>query len=59
MYAGASEPVLLNSSHNSGSCNHGGIIVVGNSSNSSNINCALEEKTGLLQQDEPNIHDLI
>lgn len=58
MYAGASEPVLLNSSNNSGGCNHAGIILVGNSS-SSNINCALEEKTGLLQQDEPNIQDLI
>lgn len=56
MYAGASEPVLLNSGNNS--CNHGGIIAVGNS-NSNNMNCALEEKTGLLQQDEPNIQDLI
>lgn len=54
MYAGSSEPALLNT----GSCN--GIIGVGSSSGIGNSNnCALEEKTGLLQQDEPNIQDLI
>lgn len=52
MYADSSQPTLLNS----GSCN--GIIGVGSSTNIGSTSSALEEKTGLLQQDEP-MQDLL
>lgn len=54
MYADSSEPTLLNAN----SCN--GIIGVSSSNNiGTGTNSVLEEKTGLLQQDEPNIQDLL
>lgn len=54
MYADTMEPTLLNTNN----CN--GISSISGSNNiSPATNSVLEEKTGLLQQDEPNIQDLL
>lgn len=54
MYAGTSEPMRVNSTN----CNS--VIFCGNNSGSNNSNnSAIEEKTGLLLQNEPNMQDLI
>lgn len=56
MYAGTSEPASVRI--HSGNCNN--VMFGGSNSGSSNSNSsAIEEKTGLLLQDEPNMHDLI
>lgn len=52
MYADSSQPTLLNSSGDNS------IIGVGSSTNIGSTSSALEEKTGLLQQDEP-LQDLL
>lgn len=54
MYADATEPTLLNANN----CN--GISSISGSTNlNPSTHSVLEEKTGLLQQDEPNIQDLL
>lgn len=55
MYAGTSEPSTMRLTSNN--CNN--VIFSGISGSSNSNNSAIEEKTGLLLQDEPNMNDLI
>lgn len=52
MYANSSEPTLLNTGN--------GVVGISDSNSIEIIpNFVLEEKTGLLQQDEPQLQDLL